>query len=102
MRPSVKILSGVLLLAAPHALAQDAADVAAGAEAYQATCAACHGERVISPGVLPDLRRLRGEDREKFDTVVSEGKGQMPAWGGVLSEEQIGQIWAYIRSRAAN
>jgi cytochrome c55X len=91
-----------MLIAAPGAVAQDATDVAAGAEAYQATCAACHGERVISAGVLPDLRKLRPEDREKFATVVNEGKAQMPAWGGVLSEEQIGQIWAYIRSRAAN
>ena len=91
-----------MLAAAPHVFAQDAADVAAGAEAYQTTCAACHGERVISPGVLPDLRKLRPEDREKFDTLVTEGKGQMPAWGGVLSDEQIAQIWAYIRSRAAN
>jgi len=24
----------------------------------------------------------------------------MPAWEGVLSEEEIAQVWAYIRSRA--
>ena len=56
--------------------------------------------RLVSPGGIPDLRKLRAEDRARFDTTVADGKGQMPAWTGVLSEEEIGQIWAYIRSRA--
>lgn len=95
-------LTMLMVLLAEQASAQDREAIAAGAEAYQNTCAACHGERLVSPEGIPDLRQLRAEDREKFDTVVSEGKGQMPPWAGVLSEEQIGQIWAYVRSRAAN
>jgi len=31
---------------------------------------------------------------------VRNGKGQMPAWEGMISDEEIGQIWAYVRSRA--
>jgi mono/diheme cytochrome c family protein len=30
---------------------------------------------------------------------VAEGRGQMPAWQGTLSPEEIDQIWAYVRSR---
>lgn len=92
----------LLILTARTAAAQDQAAIAAGAEVYQNTCSACHGERLISPGGIPDLRQLRAEDRAKYDTVVRDGKGQMPAWDGVLSDEEIGQVWSYIRSRAAN
>jgi cytochrome c55X len=90
----------VLLSAAQFAFAQDQLEIAAGAEIYQETCSACHGERAVSPGAIPDLRKLGPDERPKFDVVVTDGKGQMPAWGGVLSDEQIGQIWAYIRSRS--
>src|SRR5215203_6724391 len=100
MQQRVSIAIILFLLAAQNALAQDKAEIAAGAEAYQTNCSACHGERLVSPGGIPDLRKLRAEDRERFDTAVANGKGQMPAWAGVLNEEQFGQIWAYLRSRA--
>jgi mono/diheme cytochrome c family protein len=32
--------------------------------------------------------------------MVRNGKGQMPAWEGTISDEEISQVWAYIRSRA--
>jgi mono/diheme cytochrome c family protein len=31
---------------------------------------------------------------------VTDGKGQMPAWGGVLDAKEMDQLWAYIRSKA--
>jgi mono/diheme cytochrome c family protein len=92
----------LVALTAPSAFAQDQAEIAAGSEVYQTNCSACHGERLISPGGIPDLRGLSAGDRSRFETTVTEGKGQMPAWGGMLSDQQIGQIWAYIRSRAGN
>ena len=101
MQYASRIGTALLLLSATQfALAQDPAEIAAGAEVYQETCSACHGERAVSTGGMPDLRNLGADERPKFDTAVTDGKGQMPAWGGVLSDEQIGQIWAYIRSRA--
>ena len=87
-----------VILSVGAALAQDAAR--AGAEVYDTNCSPCHGERLANSGGMPDLRRLKAEDKEKFETVVNEGRGQMPAWGGVLSDEEISQIWAYIRSKA--
>jgi cytochrome c55X len=100
MQQSLKVAAVLLIVTAPGAFAQDQAQSAAGAEAYQTHCSVCHGERLVSPGGIPDLRRLRAEDRARFETTVADGKGQMPPWAGVLSEEEIGQIWAYIRSRA--
>jgi mono/diheme cytochrome c family protein len=48
---------------------------------------------------MPDLKELRPGDRARFDKFVAEGRGQMPAWQGTLSPEEIDQIWAYVRSR---
>jgi len=86
-------------MAAP-AVAQDRAKIEAGAEVYDMHCATCHGERLRSTGVAPDLLQLKPNERARFDETVKDGKGQMPPWAGVLSAEEIDQIWAYIRSRA--
>ena len=89
----------IALLAAP-APAQDRAKIAAGTEVYEMHCATCHGERLRNTGAAPDLLQLKPNERARFDEVVRDGKGQMPPWAGVLSAEEIDQIWAYIRSRA--
>ena len=47
---------------------------------------------------FPNLRRLTPADRPKFDSTVLDGRNQMPPWRGVVSDEQIDQIWTYIRS----
>jgi mono/diheme cytochrome c family protein len=87
------------LTAAEGAAAQDQALITAGAEVYSTHCAECHGERLVNPGSSFDLRRLGNGERARFDTSVTEGKGQMPAWGGVLDAKQMDQLWAYIRSK---
>lgn len=93
------ILIGALTVVAA-ALAQDRAKIQAGAEVYAMHCAACHGERLRATGAGFDLLKLRPDDRERFNKAVNDGKGQMPPWGGVLSPEEIDQLWAYVRSRA--
>jgi len=95
-------LSGATALMSLYTLAaaQDQVQIATGAALYDEHCAMCHGEKLRSSGVVPDLRELRPEDRPRFDQMVLEGRGQMPAWRGQLSAEEVDQIWAYIRSRA--
>ena len=66
-----------------HAAAQDAAAI--GEEVYEQHCQSCHGEKLRSAGAMPDLRELGENDRAKFDTMVMEGRGQMPAWQGIVS-----------------
>jgi mono/diheme cytochrome c family protein len=95
------LIVGALVIASA-ALAQDRAKVAAGAEVYATHCAACHGERLRATGAGFDLLKLRPNERGRFDKAVNDGKGQMPPWGGVLSAEDIDQLWAYVRSRADN
>ena len=93
------IIAGALVVASA-ALAQDRAKIAAGAEVYAERCAACHGERLRATGGTFDLLKLRPNERARFDQAVNDGKGQMPAWGGVLSAEELDNLWAYLRSRA--
>jgi mono/diheme cytochrome c family protein len=95
----VGFLVGTALLAHIGSVrAQSAAD--AGREVYAEHCAQCHGERLIATGAGPDLKLLRADQRARFDQLVRDGKGQMPAWAGMITDEEIDQIWAYIRSRA--
>jgi mono/diheme cytochrome c family protein len=91
-------LAGTAALGIAPALAQSAAD--AGRDVYAEHCAQCHGERLIATGAAPDLKQLGAEQKPRFDAMVRNGKGQMPAWEGMLSDEEISQIWAYVRSRA--
>ena len=72
----------------------------AGREIYAEHCAQCHGERLMATGAAPDLKLLRADQRARFDEIVREGKGQMPAFAGMISDEEVDRIWAYIRSRA--
>ena len=97
-RVRASILIGALVTV--PAIAQDRAKIEAGAEVYEMHCATCHGERLRNTGAAFDLLQLTPNERARFDEAVNDGKGQMPSWAGVLSPEEIDQIWAYIRSRA--
>jgi cytochrome c55X len=77
-----------------------AAQAVAGERIYADYCAHCHGEelRNTSAGVTFDLRRLRPDERSRFENAVLNGKNQMPPWRGVLDMGQIDAIWQYIRA----
>jgi quinohemoprotein ethanol dehydrogenase len=82
------------------ASAQDQAMIEAGEQVYDEHCATCHGEKLRSTGAIPDLKEQRADGRARFDKLVMEGRGQMPAWQGVIGKHELDQVWAYIRSRA--
>ena len=67
---------------------------------YAQKCSHCHGPNMVNSGTItPDLRRFP-DDRTRFVTTVKQGKnGKMPPWGDILSDGEIGDIWAYVTSR---
>jgi mono/diheme cytochrome c family protein len=80
--------------------AQDAAKIEAGENVFNANCATCHGDQLVNTGQTFDLRRLKDNERGRFENSVRNGKNQMPPWKGKLTDEEIDQLWHYIRANA--
>jgi polyvinyl alcohol dehydrogenase (cytochrome) len=67
-----------------------------GAALYAANCAACHGADG-SGGAGPDLRGI-GEMHtlDELIQVITNGRGDMPAWNTTLSAEEIRAVATYV------
>jgi cytochrome c-550 PedF len=98
----------------------NAAAIEIGTSAYNQNCARCHGLEAISGGIAPDLRRLDNEcatlkveakkkscvtDNDNYMlTTVRHGRTRngavyMPPFEGILSQEAIWSIKAYLETR---
>jgi mono/diheme cytochrome c family protein len=75
-------------------------DVDQGRDTYQDLCSTCHGRDMVNAGTLSfDLRKFPKDDFARFKTSVLNGKGTaMPSWAGKVSDEDIANLWAYVRS----
>jgi mono/diheme cytochrome c family protein len=107
-------LAGLILLgtsAVDDASAQASAQVSApeyeGWRQYSVHCARCHGQDVLGNPVAANLLESAREGgalagRDAFVAVVQAGRTDrgMPAFDGVLSKEQSGAIYAYVKGRA--
>ena len=71
-----------------------------GEQDYRNNCAVCHGDGLVNTGQTFDLRRLKAGERSRFENSVQNGKNQMPPWKGVLSDDNIDQLWHYVRAHA--
>lgn len=99
---------------------QQEAAVKIGVSGYNANCARCHGIDAVSGGIAPDLRKLDNEcvtlkDPKKKDACVKEVDGffastvrhgrtrngavYMPPFEGVISQEAVWAIKAYLETR---
>ena len=99
-------------------IAWAAGDVAKGKAKYAEVCAACHGATGKGDGpaaaTLPTKPRDHTDaaymgklkDQEIFDFIKRGGQALgksplMPPWGGTLTDQQIQDLVAYIRSLAS-
>jgi mono/diheme cytochrome c family protein len=83
------------------AAASAADSAAAGAPLYERYCASCHGANLVPPESVFDLRDLAPSDKQRFATAVVRGKSSMPAWGTLLTPEQIGTLWNFVMSKTS-
>ena len=71
-----------------------------GQSVFAQNCASCHGERG-GGGFGPKLADGRVVNRypqvDDHREIVVEGRGQMPAWGDELSDEDIDAVVRYER-----
>lgn len=78
-----------------------AADVKKGGEIYQRHCENCHGAsgRGDFPG-MPDFSRGEGLFRSNASLAetIRAGKVAMPAFEGVLTDDEIFDVIAYLRT----
>jgi cytochrome c-550 PedF len=91
-----------------------------GTSAYNQNCARCHGLEAISGGIAPDLRKLDNDctpikDAKKKSACVAEmddyfagsvrkgkvrnGAVYMPPFEGILNQEAVWSIKAYLETR---
>ena len=77
-----------------------------GWKTFHVYCYRCHGTDAMGSDLAPNLRHSVSPQgsvtREIFVTTVKEGrvpKG-MPAWATVLSDEQIANLYAYVKARS--
>ena len=95
------LVLGIAPMFVQAAFAQDVEKkIALGERVYNNYCFTCHGENLVSSGQTFDLRRLRVDERPRFENSVNNGKGQMPPWKGVVSNEEIDLLWYFIRANA--
>jgi mono/diheme cytochrome c family protein len=70
-----------------------------GSGIFEHNCQACHGQGGIG-GVGPKLSKnpILKQEEHFWDTVL-HGRGPMPAWGSILSEQDIADIYAWLLTR---
>jgi mono/diheme cytochrome c family protein len=78
-----------------------AADIFKGREVYELHCQTCHGSngRSVEPGT-PDFSRgesLFAPDSELV-RELREGGGMKPAYRGMLTDEELRDVVAYVRT----
>ena len=97
----VLLLSAALLVFSAAAAAQNA-----GEKVYKAKCASCHGadgKGETPAGKATKARDFCSEDvnketDEEWTAILVKGKNKMPAYDKKLSESEIKEVVAYIRS----
>jgi mono/diheme cytochrome c family protein len=67
-----------------------------GAALYAQHCAPCHGHQMKDPEGALDLRKFPLDQHARFVTSVTNGKGAMPPWRGLLTPGDIQALWAYV------
>lgn len=100
-RLSCLIVYGVLGVSAALTYAQDS-----GADLYKANCTPCHGPagdantpagKTFKAASFSSPDIVKKEDAELL-AFAKKGKGQMPSWNGVLTDDQLMKVIAYIRT----
>ena len=74
---------------------------------YEKNCYVCHGAKGQGDGpagkllgaenIIHEMEEHAG-DMDHLLAEVMEGKGVMPAWEGILTEEQLLEIFDYLKS----
>src|SRR6516225_4428562 len=101
LRQSVRLCVMSLLAVGTTCMAQGS-----GADTYKSKCQMCHAadgsgntpagkSTKVNPFTSPDVVKMSDDD---LIAVTKRGKNKMPAYAGKLSDDQIKDVIAYIRT----
>ena len=69
----------------------------AGGEVFAENCSVCHGADGLGGNGGPDLTTMpKAKEQAGAEEQVTNGGGGMPPFGGILSEEEIKNVAAYV------
>lgn len=97
--------------AKPNPVASNPASIDRGKKTYFQNCASCHGAKAMGDGPAAatlnpkptNLRAMSGGHADgDFAWKIANGRGVMPAWKGVLKENEIWELVNYIQSLNPN
>jgi mono/diheme cytochrome c family protein len=80
--------------------------IADGGADFKVRCAPCHGAKGAGDSKLGQNLRVQDlasanvqkQSDDELSAIIHKGKGKMPAYGGKLSKDQIGDLVKYIRT----
>lgn len=77
----------------------DEAQLKKSSSLYKQFCSHCHGLNMVNPGTSSyDLRKFPVDGKDRFYDSVKNGRGDMPAWGDILTEDELALLWYYVSS----
>ena len=98
---SGSVIVGIAALLLGHSNAAYAADPGNGARIYATHCSGCHGDGGVSnmPGA-PDFSRRERLFQPDMALLASirDGVSVMPAYKGLLSDQEILDVISYLRT----
>ncbi len=101
----ITLLLTFLLTFVPFTLPMLAVDLEQGAKIFQANCVGCHanGGNIIRWGKNLKKRALKRNGYQSIENIahlVTQGKGNMSAYGNRLTPEEINAVSAYVWQQA--
>lgn len=83
-------------------ISTSAATLEQGRELFQSDCATCHGEsgsgELLGSADFTDLRQMDSLAPRDLYLTVTQGRGSMPAWQSLLSQDQRWAVIDYLRT----
>mgnify|MGYP001095878259 CR=1 FL=1 len=69
-------------------------------DTFETYCSRCHGKDMVTGGTSSfDLRKFPKDGKDRFYNSVTTGHVDMPAWGDILTPEEIDLLWLYVKTR---
>ena len=99
LRPGLMPPRGVVLR---NPYAGNASGIATGAKLFVAyNCMDCHGadgSGAMGPSLADGRWHFGGDDGEIFESIYQGRPDGMPAWGSLISPDQVWMLAAYVKS----